>query len=288
MTGTPQIRIAAFLALTVAFSAVWFLLIVGQFGIPHSVLATGAMWSPGLAAICVRLWFQRNLDGTGWKSPPIDWLAIGLALPLTYGVLIHGLAWAAGAGPLPDEWIGQIPYGVTADNAGVALALLLTLGVVDRFFRALGEEIGWRGLLLPEMIKLVGFRKAAVASSVVWAGWHLPLIVPFLLSQTNPPPAFSLACFATTLVSAGVVISWVKIKSQSLWPCVMIHGAHNLFVLAILDAATSKQGWGAWLLGEFGAGMAIMAAIGAALVLLRTRDVDAASSYSTTAIRKPS
>jgi uncharacterized protein len=281
VTDNPRAKIAAFLALTVAFSAIWFLLIVGHFGIPHSVLATGAMWSPGLAAICVRLWFQRNLEGTGWSLPAAAWWAIGLALPLTYGLLIHLLAWAAGAGPLPDKWFGQIPYGVNAGTASAALALLLTIGVIDRFIRALGEEIGWRGLLLPEMIKLVGFRKAALATSIVWAGWHLPLIVPFLLSQSTPPAAFSLACFVTTLVGAGVVISWVRVKSQSLWPCVMIHGAHNLFVLAILDAATSKQGWGSWVLGEFGGAMAFMAAAGAGLTLFRTRGGLSSTTAST-------
>lgn len=262
-------KIAVFLALTVAFSAVWFLLIVGQVGLPHYVLATGAMWSPGLAAICVRLWFQRNLEGMGWRIPAAGWWLLGLALPLAYGAPIYLLAWAIDAGPQPEEWIAQIPYGVQATSAGSALALLLTIGVVDRFLRALGEEIGWRGLLLPELMKLTGFRKAALTSAVIWAGWHLPLIAPFLLRQENPPGVYALACFVATLVGAGVVIAWVRMKSRSIWPCVIIHGAHNLFVLAILDAATAKMGWGAWLLGEFGAGLAITVWIGAAWVLSR-------------------
>ena len=61
----------------------------------------------------------------------------------------------------------------------------------------------------------------------------------------------------------------IATSSRSVWPCVMVHGAHNLFVLAVMDAATVKAGWGAWGPGEFGIGITAMAWI-AALVVLRT------------------
>jgi len=42
---------------------------------------------------------------------------------------------------------------------------------------ALGEEIGWRGFLVPELFKTMGFTSAALFSGVVWACWHYPLVI---------------------------------------------------------------------------------------------------------------
>jgi membrane protease YdiL (CAAX protease family) len=48
---------------------------------------------------------------------------------------------------------------------------MIGLGLIGAF----GEELGWRGFLLP---KMVGARilHPYFVSGLVWAGWHLPLI----------------------------------------------------------------------------------------------------------------
>jgi Type II CAAX prenyl endopeptidase Rce1-like len=40
-----------------------------------------------------------------------------------------------------------------------------------------GEEIGWRGLLVPALVDAYGERKAALLSGIVRALWHLPLVI---------------------------------------------------------------------------------------------------------------
>jgi len=42
---------------------------------------------------------------------------------------------------------------------------------------ALGEEIGWRGFLVPELADCVGARGACVFSGVVSTLWHTPAIL---------------------------------------------------------------------------------------------------------------
>lgn len=42
-------------------------------------------------------------------------------------------------------------------------------------FAALGEEAGWRGYMMPKMIKLWGVRKAVVIGGILWGIWHWPL-----------------------------------------------------------------------------------------------------------------
>ena len=49
-------------------------------------------------------------------------------------------------------------------------------GVVENLVFQGGEEIGWRGLLVPELAKMTSFTKTALISGIVWAAWHMPAI----------------------------------------------------------------------------------------------------------------
>ena len=41
---------------------------------------------------------------------------------------------------------------------------------------ALGEEIGWRGFLYPQLEAGVGRRKGWILGGIIWGAWHWPLI----------------------------------------------------------------------------------------------------------------
>ncbi len=47
----------------------------------------------------------------------------------------------------------------------------------------LGEEYGWRGFLLPIMIQKYGLRKANIVIGLVWALYHLPVVLMVNLNQ---------------------------------------------------------------------------------------------------------
>ncbi len=68
---------------------------------------------------------------------------------------------------------------------GVELRAMLpvTLSVlVFGLLGALGEELGWRGFLLPKMIA-ADFPHPYLASGIVWAMWDIPLIAFGALSN---------------------------------------------------------------------------------------------------------
>lgn len=51
---------------------------------------------------------------------------------------------------------------------------------------AAGEEIGWRGFLVPELAKGLPFTAVALVSGIIWAAWHYPITA---VSQRCPIPA---------------------------------------------------------------------------------------------------
>ena len=56
-----------------------------------------------------------------------------------------------------------------------------------------GEEIGWRGLLVPELVKVTSFTKTALIIGIVWAAWHIPGI--FLADLSGDTPDLYAAIF---------------------------------------------------------------------------------------------
>ena len=228
------------------------------------------MWGPGLSAIIVRLVTERSLAGMGYRLKRPIWLLVAALLPVAYALPPYLVGWGAGlASFAPARWEKVLPWGLHADGPGVALGLILTAGFVDKAVRALGEETGWRGLLVPELLKVTSFRTTALVSGVIWAWWHFPLMVFADYRAAGTPVAYQLGCFALMVVSSSFLYAWLRMRSASVWPPVVLHAAHNLIVQSILDQATVNRGGVFLLTTEFGLGIALCTILVAWLVLGR-------------------
>ena len=54
-----------------------------------------------------------------------------------------------------------------------------------------------------------------------------------------------------------VLADHLCIRAQSLWPAVLLHASHNVFVQSIFDRLTVNGPYTQYLTSEFGAGLAI-------------------------------
>jgi membrane protease YdiL (CAAX protease family) len=170
----PQKRIVIFLILTLLLSAVFWVLIWQAGGIKGSgaVFVTFLMWCPGLAALITTFAFQHNVSGLGWRFGDLRYWLLAFALPIAYGGVVYGLAWLTGLGAFSTQ---AVPAGQS-----ILLTLLISgpiVFILGGVFPALGEEIGWRGLLVPQLAKLTSFTNVALVVGVIWALWHVPILL---------------------------------------------------------------------------------------------------------------
>ena len=125
---------------------------------------------------------------------------------------------------------------------------------------ALGEEIGWRGFLVPELAKITSFTRTALLSGAVWSLWHYPVIL-FADYRTTTPVAYAMVCFTLMVFGISFLFAWLRLKSGSVWTGMFLHASHNLFIQGVFDPLTKDTGITAYLIGEFGAGLALAGAL---------------------------
>lgn len=246
--------IGVFLALTVV------LYILGFWLIFRLSSATPLMLSVGLAAILTCLITRTNLRGLGWHWGSWKFHGLSYFLPLGYATAAYGLIWASGVGGWYDsgfvlEQKESYNLGTWSDAAVIVLHFLITatISFVLLLPSVLGEELGWRGLLVPELSKLMSFTGIALTSGLLWAVWHWPLMFMGLYGTDASPFIYQLVCFTLCIMSMSIIMTYVRLKTDSLWPAVIFHMSHNVFLQKFFGPITSGKDNSAWFLGEFGA-----------------------------------
>jgi membrane protease YdiL (CAAX protease family) len=206
------------------------------------------MWSPGVGAIVTRLLFQRDLRGQGWRWGATRWAALAYVLPLGYATAAYGLVWLAGLG------------GVDLARFQIGVATFFVLGTLQSLLSATGEELGWRGFLVPTLARTMSFERTALVSGAIWAAWHVPLIV-FADYNAGTPTWYGVLCFTVMVLALSFAFAWLRLRSGSVWPAAILHATHNLFVQAFFDRVTVDTGPTRWLTSEFGAALALTTAV---------------------------
>ena len=261
-------KIVIFLALTVVLVGFAYIPVIqaGTLDALGGMAVYLVMWAPGVAGMLTQLITERRLAGMGWRIRTVPLLALALVLPALYALPVYMPVWLSGLATFDAA-------GWSASAGGIAplkaLGLLLSVGILISLTSALGEEIGWRGLLVPELAKLGSFRFVAVVSGLIWTLYHVPLIVMADYRGVGTPLWYSLLCFFPMVMGLSVVMAWLRLKSGSLWPPALLHASHNLIVQGVFDPATRPGPWSGYLTGEFGIGLVVTIALTAWLLSRR-------------------
>jgi membrane protease YdiL (CAAX protease family) len=255
-------EIATFLLLTLGLSTIFYLIVLraGTLAVGGGMLVAGLMWCPGIAAMATTAWFRRSLRGLGWGIGPWRFWLWGYMSPVVYAGVVYVLVWIVGLGAIEPE---------AADRLLSPRIWKLIPGTLIGSVFALGEEIGWRGFLTPRLHARYGFVRSSLLTGAIWAVWHYPLLLGADYNA-GTPWWYGLSCFTIMVIGVSFLFAWLRLASGSVWPAMLLHASHNLWIQGVFDSLTADTGPTEWWIGEFGAGLALVA-IPVALVALYLR-----------------
>ena len=270
-------KVLAFLALAFGISwvgAIAFAVLGVDLGsLRGTVLVVAVyMWSPAVAAILTQRWEGDSVrTGCGLRRGRLQWVGLAwltpvglLALTIGIGVVFPDVSFTTDYGAFLRS------LGLPADQIDASLAVLeglpvppivflvgqgLVAGLTINAVAALGEELGWRGLLLRELSPL-GFWRLSLLTGVVWGIWHAPLI----RQGHNFPdaPVAGVAVMTGWTVAASPLFTYLTVRAGSVLAATLLHGSFNAVASLSLVYLT---GAGTLLVGPVG-----ITGIGAALL----------------------
>nr|WP_321258021.1 CPBP family intramembrane glutamic endopeptidase [uncultured Pseudodesulfovibrio sp.] len=204
-----------------------------------ALLLMAVMWIPGVSALLITAFVEKrnftNLrDSLRLRlgtSLGAYFLTILLVPTLFAGMYL--LSWGLGFA----DFSPQNPSVAGETNLDSVLQIMLPmsifLGPFINLIFGLGEEIGWRGFMLPRLMPL-GKPLAYSLLGLIWGIWHAPLI----LAGFNYPG----------YPVGGIIMMCVLCFAFSLFLNEMTLHYDSSILAGFIHGAVNAQGYGVWLL----------------------------------------
>lgn len=248
----PALRTAVvFTALALGFAVIyWIVAVLSRAGtLPFSMehegfgrasLPGNVVWlvfsnfGPALAAV-IALALCRGREALAelgrslvrWRIPPWLYVAAWFNLVLNAAVVATGYA------------TGTLHFDA---SAFAPLKFVLFFFVMAAIDGPLGEEIGWRGVLLPQLMQRISPLGAALVVGVVWYAWHVPLYA----AEDKLPALDDHVLFLISCLALSVIMTWFFLKSNaSTFLMIYVHDASNYatFLRAKLFPKLASSPW---------------------------------------------
>lgn len=163
----------------------------------------------------------------------LRWYAVALFAFVLIDLVAVGLA-AALSGAMPDfsQVFARVLFGPTE----VLWAFVVPFFLFDAV--ANGEELGWRGYALPQLLRRHGALLASMILGLVWAGWHLP---KFLVDGGTHE---GFGWFLLDVLAKAVLFTWLYQHTRgSLLLAILFHASINTsaIFLPIMTAVTGES-----------------------------------------------
>ena len=220
----PMILLAAGLNVTAARTTF-------QLNISARYFLVVAMFFPMIAALVTQKFvLKKKIRELGFRLGPLRTYLFTYLTALAIFILIYGLNWLFVAAPdfqlksFSDLYKMKLPVPPGKMILNVSLMTLLAAPLLN-MIPSLGEELGWRGFLLTELLPL-GKIKALVISGVIWGLWHVPLVLLIGFGYGDKG-LLGAPLFVLIISSLGIWFGYLKLKSGSVWLASFAHATFN-------------------------------------------------------------
>ncbi len=228
--------------------------------------ATPVMLAVGVATILTCLIRKRSLANLGWTWGSWKYQWMSYLLPLVIVFVAYLIIWVAGFGGwYNSEFVLQQMQDYNLVNWSAASVIVFHFFLTATYSFALslpsvlGEELGWRGFLVPELAKFMTFTNVALTSGLIWSMWHWPMMLKGFYGNDVTPLYYQLFFFTLLIVSYSMIMTYLRFKTNSLWTAVIFHMSGNVFLQKVFAPLTIDTDDSAWFVNEFGVVPAIVA-----------------------------
>lgn len=280
-TFTTNKRLIIFLVLVFIFTYVFEFLVITpiakQEGYDTSTTVKGmvaiVMFLPALSALLTRLitkeGFGNSMIKPNFKGNIKYYLFawFGPQVLCTIGAVFYFLVFPERFDPNHGymyELFGKIGAEMTPERMQMTLitqfAMAFLIAPILNFVTCFGEEWGWRGYMMPKMLEKLKFMPAVLLGGIIWGLWHAPVIALGHNYGTlyAGAPWIGILLMCLLCIVLGIIFTYWTIKTGSVLPAVIGHGALNGFAAAPLYFVADNTHT---LLGPSGVGIIGMSAM---------------------------
>jgi membrane protease YdiL (CAAX protease family) len=152
-----RVQVLTCLVIVFAFSSFFYFLIIhsGSLGYGRGMYVFGLMWCPALAGMLTLRLNGRSISELGWKWGETKYQLRSWYIPILYASIAYAIIWIFHFGAFGNpEYFDSLAKSMHLGGPPwismvLGIALIGTFGMVRSVSSALGEEIGWRGFLVP-------------------------------------------------------------------------------------------------------------------------------------------
>ena len=286
----------------IVYGIVWTLQIIGAIlqdrmaGMKGIIAFRGSLVISMFIPMIVAFFLKADFKGMGWKPRlrgNIKWLILSLLLPSVCAIL----GWILFFIVFPDLFAMDGSYlikvyvsvGMNAEEAmskmnesGMDMKTLFLLSVVMcivevpfiNMLTGIGEEVGWRGFLYPELMKNMSRVKAWLLGGIIWAAFHFPAMIFGGYEYGKNyigAPVLGLVTFSIACIALGIMHEIIYDKTKCIWYPALFHGAINgvttLYVM-LLDGNQIEKIDKLFVFGPFSLGLiSVIPFVAAAIIM---------------------
>jgi membrane protease YdiL (CAAX protease family) len=235
-----------FLYIIITFTVAWLIfLLIPLLSIDYGTgiaiaITAAAMFAPAFANV-----LTRAITKEGFKNMYLHprfmgqikrYLLIyfGSSVLIVFCGVIYFLIFPQQFDPTLANFQALLSTQNTAGFSGSTLLLIsavpiIFIGPLINIIPTLGEELGWRGYLLPKLRLFLSDRSALVLSGIIWGLWHLPVILMGHNYGTDyfGYPYLGILAMVVFCLSLGIIEGYTFIKMNTVIPAAMIHSMVN-------------------------------------------------------------
>lgn len=208
-----------------------------------SLIAQITMYMPFLGVLVARI----PLKGMGWiphLKGKIRYIFFALWMPALLSIIGGVLFFVIFPHTFDSEFqtlnslmeeAGMTEQGITAPMYILSTTIMaVTFIPFINMFVALGEEVGWRGVMYPYLKQKLGVNMGRIVGGLIWGAWHWPIMILAGYEYGKDyigAPVLGLIVFCVCTSAMGILYDYVYDKTNTIWLPSLIHGATNAFTI---------------------------------------------------------